>query len=892
VKAGGGLVEDVEGPARRLLGELPGELDALGLAPGERGRGLAELHVAEADLGEGAEPREHPRLVGEDLQCLGDREIEDLGDRQPLEADPQGGLVESLPLAHLAGDEDVGQEVHLDPAHAVSLAGLAAPALHVEGEAPPSKSVDPRLGGHREDLADPVEHLGVGGGIAAGGTADRPLIDVDHLVDVLCAQDAPVGPGDVAAPVEEPAQGREEHRIHESALPRAGDAGHRDQGLKGKGDVHALQIVLARALDPELPSRAAAPPAGGLDREPPGEILAGERARGSHQPGRGSGEDHLAARDAGTRAEIHHVVGGADGLGVVLDDDHGVADVAQARERVEEPAVVALVKADRGLVEDVEDAGQLASDLARQADALALPAGERGARPIQGQVAEPDVDQESQPTVDLLQHLLGDAALGRTQGKAGEELARLADGVGAELGKAPSADRDRGRFGAQPPSLAARAHRVGEVAHVVPAHALGLGLPKAAVELVQHALEGAHPLDLPGREFHGHGDLPALRAVQQEVAMPLRELVPGPVEVDAVHLGEVVEDRARPALGALDHLRPGLDGPLPHAAARVGDHQIRIHLRLGAEPVAVGTHPDRGVEGEALGSELGKAEVAVMAVEVLGVEVLLAACDVADQEAVPLAERGLHRVGEARAVGGIAARRRRQPVHHHVDGVLPLLVEDRKLVGAEDLAVDPEACESLADGLLQELAVLALAVIDDAGEEHEAARGGERQDALADLLGGEALDGAPAAVAVLAADAREEHAEVVVHLGDGAHRRAGIVAGRLLLDADGRGEPADVIVPGLLDLAEELPRVGGERLDVAPLSLGVEGVEGQRRLAGAGGAGEDHQPVLGNPRVDLLQVVLGRSADLDELAPTPHRLLGIGPVSGLSPSVATPGREG
>jgi hypothetical protein len=38
------------------------------------------------------------------------------------------------------------------------------------------------------------------------------------------------------------------------------------------------------------------------------------------------------------------VVGGADRLLVVLDDDDRVADVAHALERVEQPAVVALVQ--------------------------------------------------------------------------------------------------------------------------------------------------------------------------------------------------------------------------------------------------------------------------------------------------------------------------------------------------------------------------------------------------------------------------------------------------------------------------------------------------------------------------------------------------------------------
>ena len=50
VQAGRRLVEDVERPPGRGLGQLGGELDALRLAARERGRGLAEADVAQADV--------------------------------------------------------------------------------------------------------------------------------------------------------------------------------------------------------------------------------------------------------------------------------------------------------------------------------------------------------------------------------------------------------------------------------------------------------------------------------------------------------------------------------------------------------------------------------------------------------------------------------------------------------------------------------------------------------------------------------------------------------------------------------------------------------------------------------------------------------------------------
>ena len=94
-------------------------------------------------------------------------------------------------------------------------------------------------------------------------------------------------------------------------------------------------------------------------------------------------------------------------------------------------------------------------------------------------------------------------------------------------------------------------------------------------------------------------------------------------------------------------------------------------------------------------------------------------------------------------------------------------------------------------------------------------------------------DLAAAVVAVRHADVGEQQAQVVVDLGDRADGRARVGAGGLLLDGDRRRQPLDQVDVGLLHLLEELPGVGRQRLDVAPLPFGVDGVEGERRLARA-----------------------------------------------------------
>jgi hypothetical protein len=57
--------------------------------------------------------------------------------------------------------------------------------------------------------------------------------------------------------------------------------------------------------------------------------------------------DHLAAAFAGAGAQVNDVVGGADDIGVMLDDQDRVAEVAQVFENADQFARVAAVKTDR-----------------------------------------------------------------------------------------------------------------------------------------------------------------------------------------------------------------------------------------------------------------------------------------------------------------------------------------------------------------------------------------------------------------------------------------------------------------------------------------------------------------------------------------------------------------
>ena len=98
--------------------------------------------------------------------------------------------------------------------------------------------------------------------------------------------------------------------------------------------------------------------------------------------------DDRAAVHARAGTQIDHVVRLADRILVVLDHDHRIAEIAQIHQRVEQPLIVALVQADRGLIEDVHDADQTGADLAREADALRLAARQGVGAAVEREIAE------------------------------------------------------------------------------------------------------------------------------------------------------------------------------------------------------------------------------------------------------------------------------------------------------------------------------------------------------------------------------------------------------------------------------------------------------------------------------------------------------------------------
>ena len=361
------------------------------------------MDVTETDALERFHLVAHRRHGGEEIGCFLHRHVEHIGNRLALEQYFQRLAVVALAVADIAGDVDIGQEVHLDLDDTIALAGLAAPALDVEGEA--ARRIAARLGFGklREPFADRRERAGIGSRVGARGAPDRALVDVDDLVEVFQPLNRAMRGRDLARAVDAP-RGRlvqcldQEGRL--AAARNPGDAGEQPERNFSRDVFQIVAGGVFHADAAALLGRTAL--VGQCDGFLAGQIFTGERGRiGHHFAGRPLRHD-LAAVNAGSGADIHKVVGGENGVFVMFDHDHRITEIAQMPQRVEQARIVALVQADRRLVQHVEHAGQAGADLRGESYALALAARKRAGIARQGEVVQADIIEKAQPLADFL----------------------------------------------------------------------------------------------------------------------------------------------------------------------------------------------------------------------------------------------------------------------------------------------------------------------------------------------------------------------------------------------------------------------------------------------------------------------------------------------------------
>ena len=355
-------------------------------------------------------------MAGEVGERFLDGHVEDVVDVAALVLDVEDGGFVTGSVAFFAGKLDVGEELHLDGDGAVAFADVAAAAGDVEGEAAGGEALALGVGLGGEEGADVVEGLDVGDGVGARRAADGRLVDEDDVVEVLRAGELAVevrglGLAGAGFAVERLHQRAVEDLVDERGFAGAGDAGDAAEQVEGDLDVDAAQVVDAGAGEREVLAAGLAAVLRDGDGEAAGEIFAGDGARVGGDFGDGAGGEELAAEFAGAGAEVEQVVGGADDVGVVLDDEDGVAEIAEVVQDADELGGVAGVQADGGLVEDVERADEAGAERRGELDALRFAAGERGGEAVEREVVEADLVEEVDALADLFEDLAGDLGL-------------------------------------------------------------------------------------------------------------------------------------------------------------------------------------------------------------------------------------------------------------------------------------------------------------------------------------------------------------------------------------------------------------------------------------------------------------------------------------------------
>src|SRR6185437_8008610 len=514
------------------------------------------------------------------------------------------------------------------------------------------------------------------------------------------------------------------------------------------------------------------------------------------------------------------------------------------------------------LVEHVHDAGQARSDLRCKPDALRLAARKRLGRAVERQVIEPDIVQELQPAHDLLHDLVGDRLALPFELQLAKELAGFLQRAVADL-----VDRAlvAGRTDLHMPRLAPQASpftlgtrlRI-QIFGQLLAHHDRIGLAIAALEVRDDALErvlARHRLAAVGQILEG--DLFLVAAVQDHLLDALRQLVERLVQIEAVMLAEALQHLEIELVAAV----PALDRARGERELRKRDDPLRVEKADRAQPVAARAGAHRIVERKKARLELFQRIVADRAGELGRIQMLDVAVHLdRDRAPVAVAQRRLERFGDPLLEVGAHA----QPVDDDLDRVLGVLGELRHDVDLVHLAVDAHAHETLGAELDEKLDLLALAVDDRRREDHQPRFLRQPEDCidhLRDRHRGELLLRMVRTVGL--ADAGKQQPQIIVDLGDRAHCRPRIVRGRLLLDRDRRRQPLDQIDVRFFHQLQELPRVRRQRLDVAPLPLGIERVEGERAFSRARQAGDHDQPMTRQIEVDVLQIVGARTPDSD-----------------------------
>ena len=569
---------------------------------------------------------------------------------------------------------------------------------------------------------------------------------------------------------------------------------------------------------------------------------------------------------------LHDVIGGANRVLVVLDDDHRVADVAKTLERRDHLDVVFRVQADARLVEDVEHAHQPRPDLRGQPDALRLAARQRAGAAVEAEIVEPDSQQQIQAAADLLQDMAPGvgAAAGRLDGA--EKRLQLVEVQLPDVVDGLAFDGEQQAAGPQPRPRAVGArvldhHLVEPLLHsgvgfsaLAIAAVVALDAARDAVEADFLALVVVPPYSRFGRRRQH--DLLRIDAVEHRLPHLLLQIFPWRVEREVEPLRQAEHHAAVP------RVRVVLEGLLDEATAadaalRIGDEQIGMRELVHAQPAAGSTGALGIVE-----DEVGRADLSVD-------EVMRRAADApVEPVGVCLARTGEH-VDLHQPVAHQQRRRHAGlnrffvlPVHDKAidDGVHVLhgrFVELELRGDVHRLPVHDDPPAALLAKLGEDEVQILAVDLEHRRAQLDLGPGRQRQNRFENLARRSARRRLSGARTVRLADGGEQQIQIARHVGHRPDRGARVAGQRLLLDRDHRRQTEHEVHVRLGHLGNESLRVARERFHVPALAFGVDRVEGQAGLAGSGQPGHHDETVARDLERDVLEVVDARAFHRD-----------------------------
>ena len=279
-----------------------------------------------------------------------------------------------------------------------------------------------------------------------------------------------------------------------------------------------------------------------------------------------------------------------------------------------------------------------------------------------------------------------------------------------------------------------------------------------------------------------------------------------------------------PANGIAPGVRPaaGHNAAVQYGQVRVRHDELGIDAQKRTQTAAGRTCSIGSVEGEQPRRQLLNGNAAVLAGIVLRKAQLPVLSDEVDPYDPP--GKGKRRLDGIRDPA-LRLRLYHDTIDHDLNVVLFVFFKGDRLGQVVHIPVGAHAHEAGAASVLEYLYMLPLLAADNGRQHLKPCSLFQRHDLIHDLVDGLTLYLPAAFRAVRHADPRPQQPQIVMDLRNRADGGAGVARGRFLVDGDRRRKAVDVVHIRLVHLAEKLPGIARQALDIAPLPLRVNGIE-------------------------------------------------------------------